>query len=122
MRKWKPKRSRAYNNTNHVPKKLMRFYQSKEWKDLRKEKLKEVDYLCEDCMEEGVVRVANTVHHIEPIRDNWGKRLEYTNLKALCPSCHESYHNRYGGESKKEKVDKLNEQVEKNKAASMSDF
>ena len=37
---------------------------------------------------------ADTVHHIEPVRDEWHKRLQLDNLVSLCRTCHEARHSK----------------------------
>ena len=45
--------------------------------------------LCEDCMEQGFYDTqATEVHHIRKLRDG-GARLDPSNCKALCKSCHQ---------------------------------
>lgn len=50
--------------------------------------------LCEDCEESGSipVREAEEVHHLTPIRDDPSKRLDWSNLRALCGACHDARH------------------------------
>ena len=70
------------------------FYQSKEWQLLRNQKWVDADGLCEMCRAKGIIRSAKEIHHIEPITENWNKRLDYDNLIALCSDCHNAIHNR----------------------------
>lgn len=70
------------------------FYNSKEWKYLRAYKFVQAKGLCEKCKEKGIIRQGREVHHIIPIEQDWGKRLDYDNLILLCPSCHQEAHNR----------------------------
>jgi len=50
--------------------------------------------LCQDCLQRGRVVFADTVHHIEPVRDEWHKRLQLDNLVSLCRTCHEARHSK----------------------------
>lgn len=85
------------------------FYNSDEWKGLRDYKLQQVDYKCEECMEQFKagkiplrwVRFAEEVHHLEEVKDNWSRRLDYTNLLALCHIHHNHKHGRYIKKNKK---------------------
>lgn len=61
------------------------FYNSKDWKVLAAFKLQKENYTCEECG-----GIATDVHHIVPILDDWSKRLDYSNLQALCDRCHKA--------------------------------
>jgi len=53
------------------------------------EQRRELDcYLCQHCLEEGIVRASNLVDHIIPthIRSDW--RLVIDNTQVLCRDCH----------------------------------
>lgn len=75
-------------------KKYASFYNSKEWIALRNQKFYEADGLCEICKKNGIIKQGKEVHHIEPIEQNWDKRLDYNNLILLCTDCHNSQHER----------------------------
>ena len=76
------------------------FYESKEWRRLRKEILKLDRYECQCCKEKGKYTKANTVHHVNHIKkhpelafdmyytDDNGKRKR--NLISVCHDCHET--------------------------------
>lgn len=72
------------------------FRSSAAWKRKR-EQIKQRDlYLCRMCLaqSEGLSRnkinVDNlSVHHIEPLHENWERRLDDENLITLCPRHHE---------------------------------
>lgn len=70
------------------------FYNSSEWRKLRALKFANANGLCERCYANGKIVPAKEIHHIEPIEDNWDRRLDYDNLMALCSSCHNEIHNR----------------------------
>ena len=74
--------------------KFDKFYQSKEWQLLRNQKWVASEGLCEMCRAKGIIREAKEIHHIEPITENWNKRLDYDNLIALCSDCHNAQHKR----------------------------
>ena len=63
-----------------------KFYQSKEWKAVRRVKLNN-NPLCEECMRQGKYVRATMVDHIVPIKQG-GKALDIQNLQSLCNSCH----------------------------------
>lgn len=64
-----------------------KFYQSPEWRTLRKIKLTHNPY-CEECLKSGVTTLAEDVHHLVDIKDDPTKCLSYDNLASLCKSCH----------------------------------
>lgn len=70
------------------------FYNTPEWKKLRKYKFNKADGLCEKCDKQGIVEEGVEVHHKVPIEKDWSKRLDYNNLILLCPACHNHEHNR----------------------------
>ena len=89
-------------------------YNSREWKELRRAKLREQP-LCEKCIKDGeavgipggYIRSATCVHHIVPIetaktKDEM-KRLacDAHNLMALCQSCHARIHKELGSNTAK---------------------
>ncbi len=73
--------------------KYLTFYRSKDWKAQSRAKLRAAGYKCEAKLE-GCQGLAVEVHHIEPIqtREGWDLRLEWSNLEALCTSCHNGRH------------------------------
>lgn len=64
-----------------------KFYQTTEWKLLRRIKLTHNPY-CEECLKSGVNEFATEVHHIVDIAQDPTKCLAYDNLQSLCKSCH----------------------------------
>ena len=67
-------------------KKAQRFYQSKEWKLVKKRHL-QIEPLCRECKKKGVLVRATMVDHIVPIKQG-GSPLDDSNLQSLCWSCH----------------------------------
>ena len=63
-----------------------RFYQSKVWRSLRNEYIKQ-NPLCVYCQSNGIIKEAKVVDHIIPILMG-GNSLSVTNLQSLCDSCH----------------------------------
>lgn len=86
-------RARQYSGERDA--RSARFYKSKSWRMLRDKKLSDAGYLCEVCREKGITKIAEDVHHKEPIKENWEKRLDYDNLQAVCVSCHNKLDKRF---------------------------
>jgi 5-methylcytosine-specific restriction endonuclease McrA len=89
---------------------LEEFYNSKEWRHLRKEVLDEYKHECQDCKGKGYYTKADTVHHQQYVRKHprfalsktyTFKDKEYINLVPLCHDCHEIRHG-YRVKDKKE--------------------
>lgn len=82
-----------YNN-NLRDRQSDKFYHSKEWKRLRAFYIQKKP-VCEECGK----NMAFEIHHKIPIKNDWDKRLDEKNLKALCKICHIKIHKkiRYGG-------------------------
>lgn len=80
----------------------MNFYESKEWRRLRREVLKVDRYECQVCRAKGFYTKATVVHHINYIKlhpelalDRFYKDDEGNvkrNLISLCHLCHEHIH------------------------------
>ena len=62
------------------------FYESSQWRNLRRMKLNDSP-MCEECRRGGTLVKATMVDHIIPIRQG-GEKLDLTNLQSLCHSCH----------------------------------
>lgn len=67
--------------------KYLQFYSSKEWKEQSKQFLIKKP-LCVECMKDNVVRRADVVDHITPLKIDWSKRLDWNNWQGLCHSHH----------------------------------
>lgn len=76
-----------------------KFYQSKEWRNLRLMKLAN-DPCCECCLSgcscyysnpehKQLVTPAYAVDHRVPLGLDWSKSLQYENLGSLCSRCHQ---------------------------------
>ena len=100
--------------SDKVAKDKQEIYNSREWKELRIQKLRS-NPLCEQCQKDGeaagipggYIRSATCVHHIVPIetartRDEM-KRLAFDehNLMALCFACHARIHKELGSNTAK---------------------
>jgi 5-methylcytosine-specific restriction protein A len=80
-------RNREYNLQRKAdPNSNSDFYRSPEWRALRKAYI-QANPCCEVCRENGREVVATTVDHRVPIRQG-GASLEWSNLQAMCTSCH----------------------------------
>lgn len=64
------------------------FYRSGEWKRTRLAVLMRDHYLCQECLRRKRITIAHTVHHLVPLREAWGRRLDLTNLESVCAACH----------------------------------
>ena len=73
------------------------FYKSRQWVAVRQQALVRDNYLCQECLKQGRITKANTVHHKASIKEDWSKRLQPDNLVSLCADCHNRLH---AGESK----------------------
>ena len=81
----KKERDRQYNEKRDP--KLRKFYSSARWKKVRKRYISK-NPLCEHCLERDRVKPADVVDHIIPVKVDWSKRLDASNLQSLCNSCH----------------------------------
>lgn len=59
------------------------------WKRVRDAYIKSHP-LCEDCLEKGYTVPATEVHHVIPVKQ--GGSNDWSNLAALCQSCHQKRH------------------------------
>ena len=85
--------------------KLIIFYNTKLWKNLKREVLREQHFECQECLKKGVLKRADTVHHINFLKDRPdlalsktfidNKGLEKMNLEAICFECHNKIHHRF---------------------------
>lgn len=75
---------RMYNSDES---KYQQFYKSTAWRRLSRRFL-ENNPVCVRCYEQGIIRKANVVDHIEEVKDNWSRRLDESNMQPLCYRCH----------------------------------
>ena len=61
-------------------------YQSKEWRSLRAEVIKEQP-ICVSCKAKGLVRLTKVIDHRIPVQEYKGSPLDKTNLQGLCKEC-----------------------------------
>ena len=81
------------------------FYNSKAWKDARRNYKQSVGGLCERCLKKGIITPAEIVHHKEPLTadnvQNLDIALGWCNLQALCRQCHSDVHEELNGKQPK---------------------
>lgn len=82
------KEDRKFYDTHKKDKRIVSFYNSKEWKNMRIKALERDNYLCVNCLLKGMYAQATSVHHIVKIKLDWARRLDIFNLKSLCEKCH----------------------------------
>ena len=81
------KRDYTRTDTSEERKDLNKFYSSRAWRALSVA-VRKRHPLCVRCADVGVVRPADLVDHIKPVRVHPELRLDVTNLQPLCNSCH----------------------------------
>ena len=64
--------------------KRKKFYNSKAWQRMRQRVLADQDHVCNACKD----ALATEVHHKVSLSVDWSRRLDKTNLEALCKACH----------------------------------
>lgn len=83
---------RASDNERYAYRKAIggryfQFYKSKVWRKLSYS-YRLAHPLCERCQANGLYVQADVVDHIVPIRVDWSRRLDESNLQSLCNACH----------------------------------
>ena len=73
---------------------LMKFYKSKEWRQMRIKALQRDNYECCMCRDKGKYRKADCVHHIKEVKEYPELSLTFDNLMSLCNTCHNEVHDR----------------------------
>lgn len=81
-----------------------RFYNSTAWVKCRESVLIRDDYLCQECLKQGILTPADMVHHIKHFLDCPELALVKNNLTSLCKLCHNKEHPEKGGGEKKGKM------------------
>jgi len=77
------------------------FYKSAAWEKVRKLALIRDNYLCQECLRNGMITKADVVHHIKELKDYPELALVLDNLECLCHSCHNKEHPEKGKKEKK---------------------
>lgn len=75
-----------------------KFYNSRLWRNKRKEILIRDNNECQLCKAFGGYKKANVVHHKKELEYFPSLALESDNLQSLCRECHEKIHNRVSKE------------------------
>ena len=92
----KPKRIRNQSLNRHNRQKV---YQTAKWKRLRQSKL-QLNPLCELCLEEGIIKPAEDIHHIispfscDPLYKDY-YAYDFDNLLSLCKEHHSKIHSEH---------------------------
>lgn len=86
------KKAQAYNRRRDP--KYLTFYRSKAWRVTSRAFLQAAGYKCQAHLTTDCTGLAVEVHHIKPIQtpEGWEKRLDWSNLEAVCTSCHNGRH------------------------------
>ncbi|KHO62681.1 HNH endonuclease [Thermoanaerobacter sp. YS13] len=70
------------------------FYKSDEWERVKTQALIRDKGLCQLCLKKGIIKTADVVHHIVPLKEDWSKRFDLDNLVSLCHECHNKLHSK----------------------------
>lgn len=90
------------------PEQKRKFYDSREWKQLREEVKERDNYECQECKRNGLVtidtneysesagrkKIQLVVDHIKELEDHPELALDMDNLETLCVMCHNIKHGR----------------------------
>ena len=78
--------------------KLKAFYNSREWRTLSRKVYIKQNGMCQECLKNKKITTGtydkhgrfkrNVVDHIIPIKVDWSRRLDESNLQVLCIPCH----------------------------------
>ena len=74
-----------------------KFYNSRPWRNLRLKALERDHHECQMCKKNSKVNkivFANTVHHIQEVKNRPDLAMDLDNLISLCRGCHEKIHQR----------------------------
>ena len=86
--------SNRYYDQHLRDKRAEAFYKSRAWVAARWRVLIRDNYLCQECLRQGYIIRADTVHHKIELKEDWSKRLQIDNLVSLCTECHNRMHSR----------------------------
>jgi 5-methylcytosine-specific restriction enzyme A len=75
-----------------IYKKTHPFYNSSTWRKARERTLTHDHYLCQHCLQKGVLTPAEVVHHIHHLQDHSEQALDESNLQSVCAVCHNRLH------------------------------
>lgn len=77
-----------YYDRHQRNKKSDTFYHSAAWKKARNVIKVRDNGLCQECLRDKRITIGTIVDHIIPLKQDWHKRLDESNLQLLCQSCH----------------------------------
>lgn len=88
----KRKKNKKYNQARRE--KYAAFYRSKEWRTLSASFMQAAGYRCQAHASDRCNGLAMEVHHVQPIQtpEGWERRLDWSNLEAVCTACHNVRH------------------------------
>lgn len=86
--------NQSYYDKHSRDKESKSFYDSSQWQKCRGVVLQRDNYLCQCCLEKGVLTAASTVHHKKDLRLNRELALDADNLISVCNECHNTKHKR----------------------------
>lgn len=72
--------------------KLIKFYHSKSWRQVRQQRLRFDHYECQVCKAKGKHTHAITVHHKQHVKDKPELALDLNNLETICRADHNAKH------------------------------
>lgn len=95
LKAYRKKRHQEYD-TGSRDKRSKAFYNSTEWERTREAVLNLDDGIdVYVYMTTGKIMMADTAHHIEPVKDNWNRRLDPDNLMSLNHDTHSKIEQMY---------------------------
>ena len=87
-----PQENHMEYKRNRTDKREQSFYNSNSWLKCRAMVLSRDRGLCQHCLRDGKVTLADVVHHIVELKVDWLLRLVLINLLSLCNGCHNRVH------------------------------
>lgn len=112
----KSKRYKEYDK-DRVNDREKKLYSSQEWQDTRAkamDKYNGIDLYSYYVL--STLEYAQTVHHIEPVKDNWDKRFDIDNLICLTESNHRQLHYKMDHGEREEVIKLLKNLIERYEA------
>ena len=83
----KKERHKRYDSMKR-DKQAASFYKSTPWERVRLHALDRDHHLCQHCVDNKRIQMADMIDHIIPIRIDWSLRVTMSNLQSLCNQCH----------------------------------
>lgn len=102
------KQNNRYYNKYKRNQEARSFYKSAAWEKCRAVVLIRDNYLCQECLRNGKITAANTVHHIKHLEEFPELALDVDNLETICPRCHNKEHPEKGKKEEKAVSKKIN--------------